>query len=201
MSYGFDSNFDATKFIPEKLRDDYELYPKVVSMLNYIVQGYAVKFEDVRLKNSGPDQVSEDVIKETIKELGFDYITSVMDTINGFEFNSLLEFISLVNLLKGSRTGFELILKLLGFDSIITEWWETSPKGEPQTFDIVVIMDNNLIPDVQATLEQVKVFARAYVFPTISNIDFRFGFSFGEKNLTFFGFFKPMYSGKILVRA
>lgn len=201
MSYGFDSNFDASRFVPEKLRNDYELYPKVVAMLNYIVQGYSVKFEDIRFKNSGPDQVSEEVIKEVIKELGFDYINSVMDTITGFEFNSLLEFISLINLLKGSREGFELILKLTGFDSVITEWWETSPKGEPYTFDIVVIMDNNLIPDVQATLAQVKIFARAYVFPVINNIDFHFGFSFGEKNLTFFGFFKSYFPIKILVRA
>lgn len=201
MSYGFDTDFDATKFIPEKLREDYELYPKLVDMLNYIVQGYAEEFKDIRLKNSGPDEVSEEVIKEIIRELGFDYITSVMDTITGFQFNSLLEFISLVNLLKGSRTGFELILKLLGFDSVITEWWEMYPKGQPQTFNIVVIMNNTFIPDVQATLDQVKIFSRAYVFPTISNIEFRFGFSFGEKNVTFFGFFKPNYYGKILARA
>lgn len=201
MSYGFDTDFDASKFIPEKLREDYELYPKLVDMLNYIVQGYAVKFEDIRLKNSGPDQVSEEVIKEIIRELGFDYITSVMDTITGFQFNSLLEFISLVNLLKGSRIGFELVLKLLGFDSVITEWWEMYPKGQPQTFDIVCIMNNTYIPNVLVTLNEVKVFARAYVFPTISNIDFRFGFSFGEKNVTFFGFFKSHYTGAILARA
>lgn len=201
MSYGFDADFDANKFIPEKLKQDFELYPKVVEMLNYIIRGYAESFEDIRFKNSGPDQVSEEVIKEIIKELGFEYITSVMDTISGFEFNSLLEFISLVNLLKGSRIGFELILKLLGFDSVITEWWEMSPEGEPQTFEIIVIMNNNNIPDVFETLDKVKIFAKAYVFPKINNIDFRFGFSFGEKNVTYFGFFKPLYYGKIIARA
>lgn len=200
MSYGFDTDFDASKFIPEKLKQDYELYPKVVELLNYIIQGYAEKFKDIRLKNSGPDQVREEVIKEIIKELGFEYITQVMDTITGFQFNSLLEFISLVNLLKGSRAGFELILKLLGFDSIITEWWEVSPKAQPQTYELIVIMDNTFIPNVLDTLEKVKVFSLAYVFPSISNIDFRFGLSFGEKNVTFFGFSKAHYYGNILVR-
>jgi hypothetical protein len=200
MTYGFDTDFDATKYVPEKLRD-YELYPKLVEMLNYIIQGYAKEFEDVRLKNSGPDQVSERVITEIIQELGFGYITDVMATISGFQFNSLLEFISLVNLLKGSRTGFELILKLLGFDSVITEWWEASPQGEPMTFSIIVIMNNTYVTNVQDTLDKVKIFTRAYVFPSISNIDFRFGFSVGTKNVTFFGFSKAYYSGNILARA
>ena len=67
MSYGFDTDFDANKFIPEKLKQDFELYPKVVEMLNYIIQGYAEKFEDVRLKNSGPDQVREEVLTKAKK--------------------------------------------------------------------------------------------------------------------------------------
>jgi hypothetical protein len=116
-----------------------------------------------------------------------------MGTINGVQFNSLIDFISLLNLLKGSRTGLELVLKLLGFDSSIKEWWQFDPPHDPYTFEIIVTMDANLVPDIFNTLNKVELFCRAYVFPEVENIDFRFSLSFAEKNLTIAGFFAANY--------
>lgn len=193
------TQFTALDAIPEDLRA-LDLYPKVTDMMNFIVRKYAEEFEDISLKHKGPNVVREEVVKNIITELGFDYITSVMDTLEGVEFNTLLEFVSLINLLKGSRTGLELVLKLLGFDSIIREWWEQDPKHEVYTFEIVVIMDSNNVPDAVATLERVKTFARAYVFPLVENIDFRFSLEIGTLTAITAGFFKPHYYGVILER-
>lgn len=200
MSLSFDkSTFASIDAIPVNLQSQ-ELYPKVTGMVDFIIKNYAREFEDVKLKFRGPDLVSQDVIKNIITELGFKYIADVMDTISNFEFNTLLEFVSLINLLKGSRTGVELILKLLGFDSIIREWWEQDPVHPVYTFEVVVIMDSNKVPDAVATLAKVKVFARAYVFPIIENIDFRFSISIGARNLTPAGFFKPHYSTSAVIQ-
>ena len=196
MSIKFDKDsFSALELVPEKLRDK-ELYPKFAEMVDYIVKNFAEEFEDVKYKYRGPDVVREDVIKEIISELGFSYIRSVMDTLTNFQFNTLLQFVSLINLLKGSRQGLELVLLLLGFDSFIQEWWEKNPKGTPYTFEIVVIMDENQVTDVFETLARVQVFARAYVFPVIENVDFRFSVSFGERSITHAGWWRSVYSNK-----
>lgn len=193
------TDFTAIDAIPETLRS-YELYPKITDMMDYIVRQYAEAFEDVQLKYRSPGTVREEVIKEIITELGFKYITEVMDTIDNIQFNTLLQFVSLLNLLKGSRTGFELVLKLLGFESIIREWWEQFPQHETYTFEIVIIMDASNVPNATETLEKVKTFARAYVFPLIENIDFRFSIEIGSRNVTPAGFWKTRYYGQILAR-
>ncbi len=190
---------DVQRFLPFALKQ-YELYPKISEMLEYIVAGVAVEMEDVKYKYSRPDVVSDEVIKQIVQELGFQYIRDVMDTIENFEFTALLDFLSLISLLKGSRVGLELILKLLSFDSVIKEWWEADPKRPVYTYELVVIMDNNLVPDIFGTLEKIKIFARQYVFPTLENIDFRFQLTFAEKNANFAGFFRLHYAGRIAQR-
>jgi hypothetical protein len=191
---------DVLSFIPPNLREN-ELYPKLSEMMNFIMDQAVADLVDTKYKWTGPEFQEKVVIQEIIKELGFEYISEVMDTITNFEFNTLLSFVSLINLLKGSRTGLELVLILLGFDSAISEWWERDPVHEVYTFEIVVIMDSNRVPNVFETLEKVKIFAREYVYPVIENIDFRFSFSFAEKNATVAGFAKPSYFGVIMKRA
>lgn len=190
---------NAIKFVPPGLQG-YELYPKIHDMLNYIMSGAVVELEDVKYKYKRPDVVNDEVIKQIIQELGYQYIRDVMDTLENFEFTALLDFLSLISLMKGSRQGLELILKLLGFDSIVQEWWEPDPKKPVYTYELIVIMDTTFVPDIFGTLEKIKVFARQYVFPTLENIDFRFKLTFAEKNVNFAGFWRLYYSGRIFQR-
>lgn len=183
------TSFDSDPWLIEKLKT-YELYPKVKEMLDYVISNSLTEFEDVKYKYRGPQIVKTKVIQEIIEELGFGYINGIINTIDNFEFNVLLDFIGLLNLLKGSRLGLELVLKLLSLDSVVQEWWEQSPLGVPDTYVITVIMDGSTVPDPSATLEKVQAFAKEYVYPVISNIDFRFTFSFAEKNVNFAGFIK-----------
>jgi hypothetical protein len=189
----------SIEFIPEGIRAQ-ELYPKVCSMVDYIVRNFETELEDVRFKYRGPDVVREEVIKQIINELGFDYISSVMDTITNFEFNQLLQFLSLINLYKGHRSGLELVLKLLGFDSITTEWWENNPQGPIMTFDLTVIVNSSYVTDLQKTVDRVKVFTRHYVYPVLNNVDFRFSLTLAEKNVIMAGFVRSRYTGTIMQR-
>lgn len=189
---------NSLDFLPANIKD-YPLYPKVSEMVDYIVKDFTSGLEDVTNKYRG--ELRDEAIKELIQERGFDYIRSVMDTISEFEFKSMQDFLSLISLLKGTRQGLELILRLLGFDSIIAEWWEKEPRLAPQTYEIVIIMNTTYINNVFLTLETVKEFAKHYVFPKIDNVDFRFALSFAEKNINFAGFYKKKYTGKILQRA
>lgn len=187
--------FSSAEFLPEKLKDG-ELYQKAASMVDYIVNNALVELEDVKYKYRGPDIVREEVIKEIIKELGFQYIVDVMDTLDNFQFNALLEFVSLINLLKGSRQGLELILKLLGFNIILSEWWEQFPPAAAHTYNMTVVMNTSYVPNPVDTLNKVQVFASHYVFPVVDHIDYRFTLTFAEKNATVAGFWKAKYVGE-----
>lgn len=189
----------SINYLAENLRDA-ELYPKITGMIDYIVSNFEEEFNDVKNKYKNPDLVSNEVIKQIIDELGFNYISSVMDTITNYQFNSMLDFLGLINLLKGSRTGLELVLKLLGFDSVITEWWEKEPKGIPDTYDITVVLNSSTVEDPYATINKIKIFSLHYVYPLIENVDFRSSFSVASKNVTIAGFYKLMYSGEIQFR-
>lgn len=193
---------DVEQFIPENLRE-VELFPKIQELAKYVLDKSVDEMKDFRLKYRGPDQVSEETIKEILYELGYDYIVSVMDTITNFQFNTLLSYVSLISQLKGSRKGLELVLKLLGFDSIIKEWWEDPNNlGEPWTYEIVIIANSSNVPDIFDTLEKVQIFSRNYVFGQISNIDIRFAFeNFAEKAPIMGGFVKARYFGRIIERA
>ena len=180
---------NSISYVAEKIRDQ-EIYPKVTEMLDFIISNFEAEMVDVKNKWTDPNALSEDTIKEIIKELGFTYIKNVMDTITNFQFNTLLQFVSLIGLLKGHRDGLELVLKLLGFDSIIVEWWETTNE-EPWTFEIIILMNSTFVPDIFKTLDKLKIFISNYVFPTISNIDFRFNLdTFGERAAIIAGFVK-----------
>ena len=189
----------SSEYIAEGIKE-MELYPKITSMLDYIIQNFETEFKDVKFKYTDPSTASTDVIKQIIDELGFQYIADIMDTITNYDFNIMLDFLGLINLLKGSRLGMELVLRLLGFDSIITEWWEFEPKKEPHTYDITVILNSSTVLDPFETLNKLKIFSQHYVYPVIDNVDFQFSFALAEKNITFAGFFRPSYSGSILFR-
>lgn len=187
MSLNFDLSFDSTEAIPPDLQS-LDLYVKLVSMINYIVLEYAQQFQDVSLKYSGPSEVRYEVITNIINEFGFTYITNLMGTITNYEFNTLLSFISLLNLLKGSKQGLELILILLGFDSVITEWWQTEPQGEPYTFALLLLMNTSYVQNPIATVDAVKVFVTSYVFPLLTSVNYIFSFNFASADIAIAGF-------------
>lgn len=193
---------EVGQFIPENLKD-FELWPKIQEMMQYILDNAVEEMEDFRLKYKGPDQVRDEVIREILIEQGWNYIVDIMDTIENFEFNTLLSYVSLISQLKGSRKGLELVLRLLGFESIIQEWWEDPDNiGEPWTYEITVLVNASNVPDIFATIAKVEEFSRNYVFAQISNIDVQFLFeNFAEKGTIMGGFIKPTYSGKFFTRA
>ena len=190
---------ESILFVPEKLRGQ-PVYPKLCGLIDYILSNAVLEFEDIGLKYAGQDVVRNEVVKEIVSELGFTYVRNVMDTLTNFEFKLLLQFIALLNALKGSRQGIELILKLLGFDTIIREWWEETPPLTQDTYNLIVIMNTSYVQNPSATLEKVKLFAREYVYPILNTIDFRFSLSFATKNVNFGGFTRARYTGSIYSR-
>ena len=193
---------DVKSYITKHQRDT-DLWEKVSDMVQYSADVAETDLNDVKFKHYGVDVANDDVIKAVLNEQGFDYIVSVMDTITNFEFNTLISYIDLINQLKGTRDGLELVLRLLGFDSVIREWWEEPDNPqEPWTYEIIVLMNTSIVPDIFKTLARVQTFSRNYVFAQISNVEIRFIFSkFAEKGTIMDGFSHATYFGNITERA
>ena len=189
---------DVKTFIAEKLRDD-ELWVKMSELLQYVIDNFQTELNDVRNKHFGADATREEVVKATIEELGFKYIDDIANTLSPFEITFLIDFVSLLNLLKGSREGVRIVLELLGFDAIINEWWEQDPIAEPMTFKIIVLADSSVVPDEQETVDKLKQFLREYVIP-IAELQFLFVIEFIGLETGHAGFFKQFNSGKITDR-
>ena len=193
---------DVKTYIVKHQRDK-TFWTKAEELLQKEVDTAETDLIDVSKKYSGPDIVSEDVIRAVLEEQGFSYITSIMDTITGFQFNRLMSFMDLINQLKGTRDGLELVLKLLGFDSIINEWWEDSANpAEPWTYEIIVLFNTSIVPDIFETLKRVQEFSRNYVYAKIANVEIRFLFGkFAEQGTIMAGFSHSYYGGRIVQRA
>lgn len=188
----------AIQLVSKNLRDD-EFFIKLSEVLDYAVEQYQEEFSDIRWKKQDSTQLREIAIKEIVTELGFDYIRNLMDTLTNIEFNALIDFLSLLNLLKGSRRGVEIVLRLLGLDSIIVEWWENSPQKEEMTFDLTVIVTNSTVPDIDETLDKVRIFIQHYVLPKLDLIEFVFILgSFLEQSIAIGGFVRKKSFGKIV---
>jgi hypothetical protein len=186
--------------IAKNLRND-EFFVKVAELIDFETDTYKNEFADVRFKFQDPTQLREEAIKEIVNEFGFEYLRRLMDTLAEVEFNVLVDFISLLNLLKGSRRGLETVLRLIGLDSIITEWWEASPQQEEFTYDLTVIATNSIVPDFNDTLEKTEVFVRHYIAAKLRLIQIRFLLgSFFEETVAIGGFVRAREFGKITAK-
>lgn len=188
----------AIQLVAKNLQND-EFILRFVDLLDFAANEYKEEFADVRYKFQDPSQLREQAIKEIIDELGFDYIRKLMDTLTNVEFNALIDFLSLLNLLKGSKRGLEIIFKLIGLDSILVEWWENSPTKEELTFDLTVIVTTSVVPDIDETIAKVRVFVQHYVLPKLDVIEFVFILGrFLEQNAAIGGFIRKKCFGKIV---
>jgi len=188
-------------FISEHKRNK-ELWVKVNTLITYIVAGAVDELKDIRYKVTNSAELSDDAIKEILREQGFKYITDVMDTINGFNFDVMISFMDLINQLKGTRKGMSLVLNLMGFDSIIKEWWEDAENlQEPWSYEIIILVDNSIVPDIFTTIDKVKIFSEHYVLAKIANIDVRFlSERFAEVFPVMGGITKARFRGRIIQR-
>jgi len=178
---------NSIELIPEKLRDD-PIYPKVTAMLDHIMCNALIDYKDIESKFKDPDGASTDVIEAVINEYGFGYINDIIDTLTNVEINILLHFISLLHLLKGHRSGLQLVLNVLGFEAEIEEWWEQDPVGEPHTFKMSIVMNLTQVQDVLLTLDKIRVFTKQYVYPLFDIANIVFDIEFAEGVTVFAGF-------------
>lgn len=187
---------DNKIYVPFRRRED-ELYKFLVFLLNYTDENFKTEMVDVENKYKGPDKISKEAVKQILSEFGLTRIADLLDTSDNIDFNAIAAYAGYLALFKGSRTGYETTLRLLGFDYILQEWWEQSPKGEPNTMLIDVLIDSSVVKKPYETFQLIKQFTAEYVFPVIDPLAYTMSINLSALAFLHHGFAQPIYDCSI----
>jgi hypothetical protein len=169
------STQNTIDYVPPDLRNA-EIYPQVCALLDHIIAGFQTDLTDITAKYVNPAAASPEVVSLVIAEFGFGYLNDLIDTLTDIDVSILLNFMSLLEFMKGTQRGLELVLGLLGLSVQITNWWETTPRGPQQTFSMTVFVNLSQVADVFATLAKVRTFTLNYVYPLFTSFEVVFDF-------------------------
>lgn len=167
-------------YIPNKLKES-PLYIKITDLLDDVQTQNDTDFKDTFNKYRDIEDINIEGVKLIIKEFGYQYIVDVL-ALTDTQLVSMLGFLSLVHILKGHKSGVELVLRLLGYDYTIEEWWEdpTNIKGFGYNYgfdygqkdlapgeSIITLLDSDVSSDIIA---RIQIFLDNYVFYNIVTI-------------------------------
>lgn len=159
---------DSLDFIPKKLQNN-SVLSKIAELLNYLISvetdnlnEILKAYNDVYYKYKDITQLSEDMLKELLSELGFNYILDLF-TLTKVELIAFLKYLNLIAALKGTTNGVKLVLQLLNFNFNYELWYEQTPIGRPFTATVrITTTDYDSI-----LLSKLNKFFRQYTLPLV----------------------------------
>ena len=186
---------DNITHVPLKRRNS-ELYIHGLHA-NYTDVQFYEEMNDTENKYKGPDKISKEAVKQILGEFGLTTIANLLDASENIDFNTIAAYAGYLSLFKGSRTGYETTLRLLGFEYTLKEWWEQSPKGKPNTMSMDLNIDSSTVPEPYETFQKVKKFTAEYVFPIIDPLAYTMSVNFAELSWLHMGFCHQVRYGVI----
>lgn len=117
-------------------------------------------------------------IHQVVKEFGYQYIIDILELPDS-RLRDLIAYLALINMLKGTKSGLELVLSLLGFDFKLLEWFE----------DPIELPDRNTYA-LELTFVDMGMkstfyknfyrFSREYVYPLLVRLVLYFRYTYGR---------------------
>lgn len=172
---------NSVKYLPPEFqKNDY--YIKICSLIDALLSDNSDyfryernQFQNAINKYRDYRNLDNSSIHQLVKEFGFQYIIDIL-ALPESKIKNLIAYLSLINMLKGSKTGLELVLTLLGFDYKILEWWEDPielPNRNTYALELTFVdmgFDSKFLVNFQT-------FSRQYVYPLLTNIVTYFKFN------------------------
>ena len=171
---------NSAKYLPPELQKN-EYFIKQCSLIDALLSDSSEYFahERAQLQNSVNKyrdyrNLDDSSLHQLVKEFGFQYIIDVLELPES-KLKNVVAYLSLINTLKGSKTGLELVLTLLGFEYRMLEWWEdpvSLPERNTYALELVFLdmgFDSKFLLDFQT-------FSRQYVYPLLASIVVYFKF-------------------------
>jgi len=190
----------ARNYVPQNLRGT-EFWEEMIEDIQHILNSEWCNTNDIQNKYYDLLALSGDSVQEVIKEMGYGYILDIVN-IGATQLRALAGFIPLIHLLKGHRSGLELVLRLLGMTFLIIEWWEaqgnllvlgelygltnhpmyrtninvSTPDFTGSGFGQPCTFYMKIYVDIDTmftdTIDYLEEFVRHYVYPILSQLDF-----------------------------
>lgn len=159
---------------------------KIIPLLDHLLSveapnadKLALAYYDIWNKYTNPEDMTDDSIREFIKDHGYGYILDLL-SITHDTLQNLLLLLPLIHFLKGSREGLEVVMSLLQVSSreVRTEikvWHELDPLGEEDTFEIESDIDLSTVD--ASFFEKFDTFIQKYVYPTLIGLSVSYSVS------------------------
>jgi hypothetical protein len=167
----------------ERLKE--ETFYEFVLMMDYLILHEKVYFDDFVQKYKDITKVRTKSLKEIVAEEGFKYVADVL-SLTRHELETLVKYISVINDLKGSLSGLEVVFNMIGIKYNMVEWWEKAPQGTPHTFDLAIEVDIDKVALNMMT--NLKNFIRNYVYPVIENFEITYKMNIAQLAIILGGF-------------
>lgn len=137
---------------------------------------------DMLDKYKDMESLSEDAIRNKIKEQGFEYLLDVF-SLSLNELKVLGSYLPLIQSLKGSYSGIELVLMLMGASELkITEWWEDPTNLEVLSYILSIEIVNK--PVESKFISRLQRFSRQYVYPLLTQVLYSIRYDFSQSSPT-----------------
>ena len=172
---------NSAKYLPPEFQKN-EYYLKVCSLIDSLLSDNSEYFIYERMmlqesinKYKDYRNLRDSTLHQIVKEFGFQYIIDVL-SLPESKLKNIIAYLSLINMLKGSKTGLELVLTLLGFEYKLLEWWEDPielPNRNTYALELVFVdmgFDSKFLSDF-------RTFSRQYVYPLLTNMTVYFKFN------------------------
>jgi hypothetical protein len=177
---------DKKLLFPPKLMQD-ELFKEFLETSFEFSEPVRETFKDVSEKYSGKSTLPQEAINEILRELGLESLSDLLSVSPVIDKQNVLGFANAIASLKGSETGYFLVLDLLNFSYTAVPWHEQSPRGEFNTFSLDVFLDASIIPEPYKTFQGIKRFTRDYLLPIISPLGYTYFVPINGPALSFKG--------------
>ena len=130
---------------------------------------------DVVCKHKDIGALSEQALIALITENGYAYLTDLL-ALSKTQLQNVVYYLPLIQALKGTLPGLELMLATFCDKVAITEWWDSDKDMQAYTFDLNVIRLKNITvtSDMQSIIAK---FCGEYVYPLLNEIEIHVTFA------------------------
>lgn len=179
------TNFiNSANFLPPKIAEK-ESYAKICNVIDQLVSDSSTYFSyekkqlnEVINKYKDYDQLASETIHQMVAEFGYQYIIDILELPES-NIKNIVAYLALINILKGSKRGLELVLSLLGLEYNIIEWFEDRellPRKCTYALELTFV-DTGFKGNFYQRFDN---FTREYVYPILVNMISYFKFTYGK---------------------
>jgi hypothetical protein len=175
---------NSAKYLPPALAKN-TYYSKICSLIDSLLSTNSEYFEyeldalgDVINKYRDIDNLRNITIHQVVREFGYQYIIDILELPDS-RLRDLVAYLALINMLKGTKAGLELVLSLLGFDFKLLEWFEDPillPERNTYALELI-FKDMGMKSDFYRNFYR---FSREYVYPLLAKLVVYFKYSYGR---------------------